>query len=56
MERLLKAAKSVPDPDATAIVWRLRLRSGVAQAKQKPIKYGELNDADFKADLGKYGL
>src|SRR5262249_25158050 len=58
MERLLKAAKSQPDPEATAnrmaVAAAVRGTTGKVP-EEKPIRYGDLTDAEFKKELRKYG-
>jgi hypothetical protein len=58
-QKLLKAAKAEPDQQATAdrAAVALAVRSSTNKMPERPpVKYGELNDAEFKKELSKYGL
>jgi hypothetical protein len=58
-DKLYKSAKAEPDPIATsdrrAVAAAMRGSSGTAP-EAKPIRYGDLNDADFLAEKKKLGL
>jgi len=55
-ERFLKAAKSTPDPEATAdraaVVWAVRNNTRIAPPEQ-PKDYGSMSDGEFKAEVAK---
>jgi hypothetical protein len=59
MERLLSAARLEPDQQATAdraaVIAAVR---GTAKymSEAPPVRYGDLNDAEFRAELKKHGL
>lgn len=59
MQRLYKAAQSVPDRQATedraAVTAAVRGASSTAPPERPP-NYGAMNDAEFKAELAKHGL
>lgn len=59
MERLLGSAKAEPDREVTSD--KLAVAAAVRGASYKlqpeaPVRYGDLTDAEFKAELKKYGL
>jgi hypothetical protein len=56
---LLRAAKAEPDQAVTADRYMVAAAvrgTGSAPPPRPPVKYGELNDAEFKKELSKYGL
>jgi ElaB/YqjD/DUF883 family membrane-anchored ribosome-binding protein len=58
-DKLLKAAKAAPDPQATEDRWAVAAAVRGTSTKipeRGPVKYGDLNDAEFAAEKKKLGL